>query len=218
MNRFMKLWLLWLGVAAGGVTLAGVLLTQLPWRFMVNTTASEPYGLYLVHAVSGRHYQVGDLVAFHYSAPKWAEHRYYPNGAVFFKRVGAVYPQHVAMVFVGYRQGYPVYQDDRCAVRPPRAMAGALVLGAQGVRYAGGVPGLASQAPEVAPTCHDLGVTLAVDSHGRRVYPWVYTGAALAPNTYYMQSTDVPNSYDSRYYGPVPEKAVIGPARPIFTW
>ncbi|MHB1666124.1 S26 family signal peptidase [Thiomonas sp.] len=69
-----------------------VLIGSQPFRPLVNTSASEPLGLYLVHRF-GSHppaLRPGELVSFHYRAPAWAKGRYYRTGARFLKRVGAV--------------------------------------------------------------------------------------------------------------------------------
>jgi type IV secretory pathway protease TraF len=76
-----------------GASLLGIaLLSSLPGRPIVNTSPSEPYGLYWVtffpdHTPT---LHLGELVLFHYRAPAWAKGRYDPNGSRFLKQVGAL--------------------------------------------------------------------------------------------------------------------------------
>lgn len=69
-----------------------VLLSSLPGRPILNTSPSEPYGLYWVSFFPNRipNLHRGELVLFHYRAPAWAKGRYDPNGSRFLKEVGAI--------------------------------------------------------------------------------------------------------------------------------
>ena len=63
----------------------------LPWRPIINTSPSEPYGLYGASLFSSAPPALheGELVLFHYIAPSWAMGRYEPTGSRFIKQVGA---------------------------------------------------------------------------------------------------------------------------------
>lgn len=77
------------GIAAAGI----VGLAHLPFRPILNTSSSEPYGLYVVslfHRQDPPVLHLGERVLFHYIAPKWALGRYYATGTRFLKQVGAV--------------------------------------------------------------------------------------------------------------------------------
>lgn len=54
------------------------------------------------------------------------------------------------------------------------------------------------------------------DSQGRDIVP-LYGSYLLAVGEWWM-STSSPNSWDSRYYGPVHERSVLGRSRPLLTW
>ncbi len=53
-----------------------------------------------------------------------------------------------------------------------------------------------------------------VDAEGRALVAW--RGGAVPPGYLYLHS-DFAGSYDSRYFGPIPESGVLGLARPVFT-
>ena len=58
---------------------------------------------------------------------------------------------------------------------------------------------------------------LAHDGSGRKLVTW--TGCRrLRPRELFLISTRSGASFDSRYYGPVTMAAVIGEARPLWTW
>jgi conjugative transfer signal peptidase TraF len=145
-----------------------------PWRLSVNTTISEPYGLYAYrHSVAPG---TQELAMFKYKSPDWALGRYSLNGAIYLKRVGA-------------SAGDVIKIKDRTV---------------SACNAAG---------------CHILGVGLPHDSAGRSLpVPPASMEGVIPPGFVYMQSTDVANSYDSRYYGLVPVSRVIGKAYPLLTW
>jgi len=55
----------------------------------------------------------------------------------------------------------------------------------------------------------------ARDGAGRPLAPW--SGGTIPPGHLYLHSP-LTGSYDSRYFGPVPETGVLGRARPILTF
>ena len=62
-----------------------------------------------------------------------------------------------------------------------------------------------------------LGVSQAHDSKGNAVTPW--TGChTLTANEFAVFSSRIPNSYDSRYYGPVSAENISGVYRPLWLW
>jgi len=74
------------GLAFGGL-LVWTFLAQ-PYRLIINYTASEPEGLYLLHRLGAAALRRGELVSFRYEAP-WPVPPYtaYPNGTGFLKRI-----------------------------------------------------------------------------------------------------------------------------------
>jgi len=65
--------------------------------------------------------------------------------------------------------------------------------------------------------CQFVGSPLPVDSKGQELpaYEWE---TALKSRELYLYSLHAPNSYDSRYLGPVWASRVYGRATPIITW
>lgn len=62
-----------------------------------------------------------------------------------------------------------------------------------------------------------LGVPIAQDHAGKPVEPW--TGCStLTDGQVAVFSDRIPNSYDSRYYGPIPAGNIIATYRPLWTW
>lgn len=58
---------------------------------------------------------------------------------------------------------------------------------------------------------------LAIDREGRPLPAW--NGCrALAADEVFLLMAGVPDSFDSRYFGPVPRTAVIGRLVPLWTW
>lgn len=62
-----------------------------------------------------------------------------------------------------------------------------------------------------------LGFPKAQDSRGNSVTPW--TGCrTLTASEFAVFSGRIPNSYDSRYYGPIPRENIKGVYRPLWLW
>lgn len=79
-----------------GSLLISAFLAQ-PYRLVINRTASEPEGIYLIHRLSGQTVlHAGDLVSFRYIQP-WQERPYttYPDGTGFLKRIAGMPGQRV---------------------------------------------------------------------------------------------------------------------------
>lgn len=53
------------------------------------------------------------------------------------------------------------------------------------------------------------------DSRGRPMPVW--TGCRILSDEVFLLMADVPDSFDGRYFGPVPQTAVIGPLSPLWT-
>lgn len=53
------------------------------------------------------------------------------------------------------------------------------------------------------------------DGHGRALAPWA--GGVVPPGQFFLHS-QFRGSYDSRYFGPVPDVGLLGFARPLFTF
>lgn len=54
-----------------------------------------------------------------------------------------------------------------------------------------------------------------IDGHGRKLMSW--TGGLVPPGHLYLHSSFA-GSYDSRYFGPVPEAGLLGLARPVLVF
>ena len=94
---------------------------------------------------------------------------------------------------------------------PPLIRAGIIkrIVAGQGDRVCTtGPEGLAINGKAVAPI-------VQLDSFGRPLPHW--RGCrALAVGEYFVFSDRIPNSYDSRYYGPVQTRDIIGTFRPVW--
>lgn len=67
--------------------------------------------------------------------------------------------------------------------------------------------------------CRLLGQALEKDSAGRALpAPPASMAGVIPAGAVYMQSVEVPNSYDSRYFGLIYQSKVLGPAYPLITW
>ena len=58
---------------------------------------------------------------------------------------------------------------------------------------------------------------LMTDSRGRALPRWAGC-SALAPDDVFLLMEDVPDSFDSRYFGPVKEGSILGRLVPLWTW
>lgn len=56
----------------------------------------------------------------------------------------------------------------------------------------------------------------ATDVQGRPLKP--YQGGVIAPNHYLLLSDFYAGSFDSRYFGPLHRRQIIGNAKPVLTW
>lgn len=63
---------------------------------------------------------------------------------------------------------------------------------------------------------HVAAVRLAADIRGRTL-PWWTGCAALSRDDVLLLAGDVADSFDSRYFGPVPEKNILGRLTPLWT-
>jgi len=149
---------------------------HLPVQPMIVTTASVPVGLYILRTDTAG-LRAGDMIAFEYEAPSWAEGRYGHDGKRFAK----------------YVFGMP---GDRVIT--------------EGLRY------LVCPA---AGVCGEVGSAQLEDRAGRAMEPVDFgAGTTIPAGQYYMGATLHERSYDSRYYGLVPEERVIGRISPLWTW
>ncbi|TGW04899.1 S26 family signal peptidase, partial [Mesorhizobium sp. M2D.F.Ca.ET.145.01.1.1] len=57
---------------------------------------------------------------------------------------------------------------------------------------------------------------LATDTQGRAL-PWWSGCRALSQNEFFLLNREAPRSFDSRYFGPVPAKNIIGRLVPLWT-
>jgi len=62
-----------------------------------------------------------------------------------------------------------------------------------------------------------LARAVAQDGSGRDLNPWQGC-RILAAREYFLLNPNSPQSFDSRYFGPVSESMLLGTARPLWTW
>lgn len=111
-----------------------------------------------------------------------------------------------AVVRLGRERGYlgngPCPDGSEPLVKPAAAVAGDRVLvSPDGVAVNGAVLPHSAQ--------------LAADSAGRPLPRWPAGVYAVRPGEVWAVATQAPNSWDSRYWGPVPLSSVFGVARPL---
>ena len=93
------------------------------------------------------------------------------------------------------------------------------------VKYVGALPGdrLAIVGGEITScsqstvSCRNLGKPLATDTKGRPMPTPNWREKTVPDGQFYAYSTDLANSYDSRYYGLIPADRLYGKATPIIT-
>ena len=140
-------------------------------RLLINTTASEPYGVYRVRPVSNL--RRGQLV---------------------------VLPVPTAFADLVVERGW-------------------LPAGWPLLKAVGALPGDAVCVTDVAVTVNGTlyGPVYAEDSLGRPM-PRVRGCETVAEGTYWPLSHYADNSFDGRYVGPQPLAAIVGEARPLWTF
>jgi len=114
---------------------------------------------------------------------------------------------------------------DIVVVRPPRDLA--LWMAGRGylpsnvplikrVAASGGQT-VCGQQGQVSIDGVSVAITLPNDRLGRRLAP--FTGCVqLADGDVFLLNTGMPDSFDGRYFGPLPRDAVVGRATAIWTW
>jgi conjugative transfer signal peptidase TraF len=117
---------------------------------------------------------------------------------------------------------FPLHRGDLVLVNPPYA---ARHLAAERNYLPTGVPlvkRIAAMGGELVCAGADgvsiRGVVVAhalvADTRGRRLPAWSGCGA-LGPDEVFLLTADIPTSFDSRYFGPVPAGSVIGRLAPL---
>lgn len=170
-----------------------------PWRITYNPTPSEPRGLYLAHTtgpISARRLHYGELVQFHYICPETP---------VTFKQG----PLAGATALACLDAGVAPYADGSFFVKKVEGKPGDTVIGRAGcvsIRRRDGRTVSAGcvlrRAPDGKP----------VPFHAR----WGAHGTRIPRGMWYAGSTRVPQSYDSRYFGLVSTKQIVGTIRPLW--
>jgi conjugative transfer signal peptidase TraF len=150
---------------AGAAALASVAVSR-PW-VLINTTPSEPQGLYLTNFETP---SVGRLVAF--------------------RTPGAAFPYADAKL--GFLHHTPV-------LKAVAAARGDLVCTTGG---------------RLAINGRDRGPVASTDEAGRALPRWIGC-RRLTTDELFALSDRVPNSFDSRYFGPVSRQAVLGVYVPL---
>jgi len=59
---------------------------------------------------------------------------------------------------------------------------------------------------------------LSEDSAGRPLFPYPRGTYQVPPNEYWLFATNLPKSFDSRYFGPVPESSILTSLVPVATF
>jgi conjugative transfer signal peptidase TraF len=104
----------------------------------------------------------------------------------------------------GYRHAGTCPDGGSPLLKPVVAQAGDIVsTSAEGVHVNGRL--LPNSAPRTK------------DTAGRVLVPWPFGTCVVQPGTLWVLSTYHPRSFDSRYFGPVPESAIRDRLRPLFT-
>jgi type IV secretory pathway protease TraF len=62
-----------------------------------------------------------------------------------------------------------------------------------------------------------MGMALTHDRRGRPLPVWQGC-RAISQGEAFLMNWDEPNSFDGRYFGPVPVHAIIGRAKPLWTF
>ncbi|HTX50945.1 MAG TPA: S26 family signal peptidase [Caulobacteraceae bacterium] len=156
-------------IGAGAIVPVAATLSVAAPGVLVNTTPSEPMGLYARVNLAP---QAGRLVAFH--APP------------------AAFP---------YADGRLAYLHQVPLLKTIAAGPGDRVCTTSGVLTINGRP---------------RGVIAERDREGRALPHW--RGCrAMADGELFTLADRVPNSFDSRYFGPIPARSVIGVFRPLLT-
>ena len=114
---------------------------------------------------------------------------------------------------------------DLVAIRPPEPLASALADGSylpKGVLLLKRVVGLPGQrlcraGLTVSVDDIELGVARERDSRGRALPIWQGC-RAIADDEVFVMNWDNPDSYDGRYFGPLPGSSIVGHASPLLTF
>lgn len=59
---------------------------------------------------------------------------------------------------------------------------------------------------------------LSEDSAGRPLFPYPRGTYRVPPGEYWLFATNLPQSFDSRYFGPVPESSILTSLVPVVTF
>jgi conjugative transfer signal peptidase TraF len=113
---------------------------------------------------------------------------------------------------------------DLAAVMPPERLAdfladgGYLPHGVPLLKHVTGLPG--QQVCRVNRTIQVDGVTLGEaldrDRHGRALPAW-NSCRRLRPGEVFLMNPAIPDSFDGRYFGPIPVRSILGRAVPLLT-
>jgi conjugative transfer signal peptidase TraF len=83
---------------------------------------------------------------------------------------------------------------------------------------AGDVVELTAEMVRVNETSVPHSATHAQDRQGRPLPHWPWGRYQLVPGELWVMSTTRPNSWDSRYFGPIRAESVIATAKPVWVW
>ncbi len=124
--------------------------------------------------------------------------------------------------FYAVQPASPLHRGDLVLVHPPEAAGrlaaerGYLPTGVPLVKRVAAVAGerVCARADEVRIGGGVVAHALAADARGRPLHAWSGCGV-LGPETVFLLMAEIPASFDSRYFGPVPVGSVIGRLVPL---
>lgn len=118
----------------------------------------------------------------------------------------------------GLRVGERIALDPPLRLRDYLAARGYLAAGMPLLKEVAALPGDIVCRGGLAITINGrpAGSALARDRRGRVLPAW-HGCRTIAPNELFVMNSRAPDSFDGRYFGPLPRDRVIGRARPVWT-
>lgn len=121
------------------------------------------------------------------------------------------------------RSKHPPRVSEVVAVMPPRPLARFMAdrhylpLGVPLLKPVAAVGGqrICRRADAVSADGHELGLARDRDAHGRRLPVWQGC-RGLAAGDVFLMNPRVADSFDGRYFGPLPDTTIIGAVAPVW--
>jgi conjugative transfer signal peptidase TraF len=120
---------------------------------------------------------------------------------------------------------HPLKDGDFVVARPPSKLADFLAMrhylpiGVPLLKHIGALPGQIVCRRDAVVTIDGVIAASALvrDRVGRRLPVWQGC-RAVAANEIFLLNREIPDSFDGRYFGPLPMSSLIGRARPLWTF